>query len=98
MKTFAIDYDDTLVDARTQEWLPGAREALKRLTRMGHSFVILSARAGWDGGREQIRAKLAEAGYDVEIYAKPRVDRIIDNDAVEFTGDWGAVLRRLRST
>lgn len=92
-----LDWDGTLVDAATQEWLPGAREALKRLTRMGHRFVILSARAGWDGGRDQIRSKLASAGYDVEVYAKPRVDVIVDNNAIEFTGDWSQVLSRIRT-
>ncbi len=95
-----VDWDDTLVDAKTQEWLDGAREGLIRLMRQGHEPVIMSRRAAWAGGVTQIQTTLAAARLaDIQVIEKPNVDLIVDNDALRFEGNWSdttAEIRKLR--
>lgn len=93
----AVDYDGTLVDT-DGEWLPDARNALRAIRRMGHEVVVHSSRANWDGGREQIRAKLETAMFkDVRIEPKLDAFRYVDNLAIPYAGDWYRVLRQLRA-
>lgn len=92
----AIDYDDTLVDVTTQEWLPGALAALRSLRKQGHKIVIHSTRANSQWGIDVIRAKLGPMFKDVQIEPKPKADVYIDDRARRFDGDWPATLHELR--
>lgn len=91
----AIDWDDTLVETDSQQWLPGARDALRFLV-VRHKIIIHSSRANWDGGEQQIRERLGPLNGQVEIAGKPVADAYVDNLAVTFDGNWPAVLAALR--
>lgn len=96
MDSIAVDWDDTLVDARSQEWLPGAQQALRELMSMYRSPFIHTSRANWPEGLKQVQHALADASfYDLEIVAKPQADWYIDNLAVRFES-WPQVMAPLR--
>lgn len=96
-----MDWDDCLVDVTTQEWLPGALVALRRLLCENRAVIIHTCRANWPEGLAQIEAKLDEsltkqwraAFRGLRIIGKPSADAYIDNLAVRFTGDWPRALR-----
>lgn len=98
--TRAVDWDDTLVDARTQEWLPNAINALKALLAQG-PVIIHTCRANWPEGLASVEQKLDQAftchwrQTGLTIAAKPSAAVYIDNQALRFNGDWAATLREL---
>lgn len=95
----AIDWDQTLVDTHTQEWLPGAEDALAVLLAAGHSIIVHTCRANWTEGLLQIEAKLGALALRVAVWdqpGKPDADLYIDNRGVHFDGDWDTILRHLR--
>lgn len=96
----AIDWDDTLVDARSQDWLDGAEHALRELHAMGHKLVIHSCRTGWPEGLASIEAKLARHGLTFVTVdtgpGKPAADKYIDNAAITFPGTWSPILAHFR--
>lgn len=92
----AIDWDATLVDTETQEWLPGALNAVRQLRRQGHRLIIHSARARSQWGEDQIRSKLGPMLADIQIEAKPKADIYLDNQGLRFNGDWSAAVREVR--
>ena len=96
MASFCFDWDDTLVDAHSQQWLDGAERTLRHLYLRGHTLTVMSARAGFPAGRQQIEDKLAQLGLELEVYAKPQADLYIDDRAYRFDGDWDALTRRIR--
>ena len=93
-----LDWDDTLVDVETQEWLPGAERAVKDLLRAGHDVVVCSCRATWPEGLDQIEHQLREARLaDVPVTAvKPYADLYVDDKSFEFCGDWAVTLEQLK--
>lgn len=101
----AVDWDDTLVDARTQEWLPGAKAALHQLLSEFRTVIIHTCRANWPEGLAQIEAKLAEAApwrsaiaeERIRIEPKPRADFYIDNQAIRFERSWPSALLAMRA-
>lgn len=106
-RTLCIDWDDTLVDAKTQEWLPGAAEAFRLLLTQWRTVIVHTCRANWPEGVAQIEAKIeadiagkpwqthiAPAGR-IQIVGKPSAEAYIDNLAVRFTGDWQKTLGEL---
>lgn len=100
-RVVAVDWDDTLVDAKTQQWLPGAEQALQRLLGQFGTVIIHTSRASWPAGRNQIETKLGETvsqaiiGSRVTIEPKPLADVYIDDKAVRFDG-WEAALGEVR--
>ena len=107
MPSVVIDFDDTLVGYRKfpeGEWIPGALDALRALRRRRYTIVIHSARANFEGGYEQIRDKLATAGFKessrLKIHTngpKPLGVAYVDDRAVAFDGDWPGALRKVRA-
>ena len=95
---FCLDWDGTLVDVETQEWLPGAVRAVKDLLRAGHDVVVCSCRATWPEGLEQIEGQLREARLgSVPVSAvKPYADVYVDDKAVVFGGDWAVCFEQLK--
>lgn len=98
-RPLAVDWDDTLVDAQTQEWLPGARTAIIQLRIRGYEPFIHTCRANWPEGLASIEAKLAAERLSIRVEAKPYADFYIDDKAVPILdGDWQAVLRSVPPT
>ncbi len=92
--TVAIDWDDTLVNVKTQEWLPGAVEALQKFLAQGDSVVIFTCRANWPEGLASIEQKLVPLRKwrgKISIEKKPRADVYIDNQALRFQ-EWETAL------
>jgi len=93
-KTVFVDLDGTLCsEEKTFERslarpLPGAREALERMGRDGHTIVIWTAR-GWEQYR-MTKDWLDRNGfcYDEILMGKPIGDVFIDDRAQHFEG-WG---------
>lgn len=97
MTVVAIDWDQTLVDTRTQEWLPGAVDALHRLLSNSSVKVIIhSCRANSAAGAAAIRTKIQATlgAHDVRVEGKLTADIYIDDRAVRFAG-WPTTLREI---
>lgn len=95
----AIDWDSTLVDPVTQEWLPGARTAIIKLRTRGYEPFIHTCRANWPEGLASIEAKLAAERLSIRVEPKPYADFYIDDKAVLIVdGDWSLVLRGVPPT
>lgn len=105
----AVDWDGTVVDPKTQEWLPGRvgdlapLVALRRLLRDGHRVTLLTCRANWPEGLASIEAKLHEAGLGaVTVWTregKPHAHVYVDNQSFPpFRGEWSALLAHVEKT
>lgn len=93
----ACDWDHTLY--ADDDWLPGAKQALKALKRRGHTVIVHSCRASYPAGEQFIRDTLKVAGFGFDVTAvKPTADVYLDDRALRFEGDWTATLNQLRST
>lgn len=93
----AIDWDDTLVDVKTQEWLPTARSAIVQLRAKGYEPFIHTCRANWPEGLASIEAKLREERLTIPVVAKPYADFYIDNKGVAFD-EWRHVIQLIPPT
>ena len=96
MASFCFDWDDTLVDAQSQQWLDGAERTLRHLYLRGHTLTVMSARARFPVGRQQIEDRLAEIGVPLAVHAKPAADLYVDDRAYRFDGDWDALVHQIR--
>lgn len=91
----SFDWDNCLVDGN-QEWLEGAKEALRLAERKRGAFIH-SCRANYAAGYALIRGKLDESGFThVEIKAKPTASVYVDDLALRFDGDWESLKPFLR--
>lgn len=91
----SFDWDGTLVDGN-QEWLPGAKEALRLAERKRGAFVH-SCRANFPAGERQIRSKLDDAGFTrIRVVGKPEASVYVDDLALRFEGDWESLKPHLR--
>lgn len=88
-RTRAVDWDDTLVDVKTQEWLPNAPQALRTLLHDG-PVIIYTCRANWPEGLASIEAKLQET---FTLHWRTLGLSIV---GTRFTGDWAQTLRELQ--
>ena len=92
--TVALDWDGTLVDTKTQKWLPGALEFVRAAVAAKRGVVIHSSRANSPQGLQTIEETLQAAGLPpFKIFPKPHADLYVDNQALRFTGDWNDVYR-----
>lgn len=94
-----LDWDGVLVDGRSQEWLPGAQDAVRWLLRAKATVLVCTCRATWPEGLEQVEAQLQEArlGRVTVSAVKPHADFYVDDKAVRFTGDWAQTLEALHA-
>ena len=102
MRTVAIDWDGTLVDATTQQWLPDAVNALYAMVTAEPRcrVVIHSCRANSPSGLAQIEQTLSAMPWlyrSVKVVGKPDADVYVDNLALRFTGDWKQTMREIGS-
>lgn len=91
--TVAVDWDDCLVDAKTQEWLDDAQLFLRHQLAAGRRVIVHTCRANWPEGRESVKQQLAAAHLDhpdLSVVGKPEADVYVDNLAFRTTGDWTA--------
>ena len=90
----AVDWDGTLVDTPTQEWLPGAQDALRALLKSGYTILIHTCRANYTAGLKMVEEKLVDGGFegwllsgDMQVWqgkGKPDAAVYIDNLALSF--------------
>ncbi len=79
---YSLDWDDTLVNVHTQQWLPGALERIRAHQRDGDTVFIHTCRANWPEGRASVEAALAAAGlHGIVVHAKPDADVYVDDKA-----------------
>jgi hypothetical protein len=93
----AVDWDGTLVDGRTQAWLPGAEHALGVLVGRCRSLTVHTCHANWPEGRAQVEAKLdtvlaGPARERVCVMGKPAADFYIGDNDLHHGGDWSETL------
>lgn len=98
MTRVCLDWDDTLVDVATQEWLPDAEWALGKMVKAGWKVTVLSCRASWPEGAASIAAKLDASRLSaVDVTdVKPAADVYVDDKAVRFDGDWASIFADIR--
>jgi soluble P-type ATPase len=81
MAVIAIDWDHTLMEGK--DWIPGAKDALKRLREAGHKVIIHSANE-----KRWIEHNLANAGIPVDGVwdgkGKPNCDIFVDDKGFRF--------------
>ena len=101
--TVAVDWDGTLVDPKTQEWLPDAKWALRQLLSRYSQVVVHTVRATYPEGVVKVEGSLLDVIYPADqgrivIAGKPAADVYIDDRAVRYAGDWQQTMRELRGT
>lgn len=97
-----IDWDGTVVDVHTQDWLNDTtmhpEEALRRIIKAGHRPIIHSCRANWPEGLASIKTKLSTAGILIPVWSdegKPSCDLYIDDHGVHYGNNWGDIVQQL---
>lgn len=97
--TVAVDWDGTLVDPRTQEWLDDAYGSgmrgnmlLRLLLERCGAVIVHTCRATWPEGLAQVEAKLDETltlqwrSLPLTIVGKPLADFYLDDRARDWPG------------
>jgi hydroxymethylpyrimidine pyrophosphatase-like HAD family hydrolase len=109
-KTICIDLDGTL--ARYDQWrgvdhfgdpIPGGKEALSELRRLGWTIIIYTTRGDRDKTRQFLEDHDIPFDYINEnpnqpvdgLDGKLIADVYVDDRAVQFNGDWQDALRQV---
>lgn len=101
MGAVCVDWDDTLVDARSQQWLPESQRRLRDLLARGYQVIVHTSRANWPEGAATVAAKLVDAGFrapHVIVVAKPHAVAYIDNLGFRWDDNWTEILRQIPPT
>lgn len=102
-QAIAVDFDGVIAEFSDSiedfgEIIPGVREALSKLPRLGYKIIIHTARPSNNGHLERLADYLTMEGipfdeintnFDCEWKSiKPIADLYIDDRACRFEGDW----------
>lgn len=93
-----FDWDDTLVDAKTKLWTPGARSAIEAVRGRGYTPFVFTCRAGWPEGLAEVEEALRAAHLDLEVVAKPDAAFYIDDRNLTYAGNWRKALAPIPPT
>ena len=99
-RVLSVDFDGTIAEwaefPRIGMPIPGAVDALRKLTDEGWKVIVFSHRATLPGGREQIAAWLREAGVNVgAVIPKVYARWYLDDRAIPFNNNWDDVYAKL---
>lgn len=99
----AVDLDETIIQSDTEELIPGARDALLALQKLGWKIIIWTCRGDIDGRVPEILARHG-IPYDAINENLPGVkdksrkilfDAIVDNKNVDLNDGWESVVGEL---
>lgn len=102
----AVDWDDTLVNQKTQELLPGAKQFIHALLSQYRHVVVYTCRANYAEGKAAVEAQLeaevlpkpwsSHRGKDrLSVEPKLVADVYIDNLNVVADGDFSRMLAEI---
>ena len=101
----AVDMDETIIQSDTEELIPGARDALLALQKLGWQIVIWTCRGDVGGHTKDILDRHG-IPYDAinenidGIKDKSRkivFDAVVDNKNVDFNDGWEAIVGELET-
>lgn len=99
----AVDLDETIIQSDTQEVIPGAVDALRKLKELGWDIIIWTCRGDTDTNVPEILERHG-VPYDAINDNLPYVnghsrkivfDAVVDNKNVDFHDGWESVVREL---
>ena len=99
----AVDLDETIIQSDTEELIPGARDALLALRKLGWKIIIWTARGDVDTHVPEILER-HDIPYDAINDNLPGVsnksrkihfDAVVDNKNVDFNDGWEAIVEEL---
>lgn len=99
----AVDLDETIIQSDTEELVPGARDALLALRKLGWKIIIWTARGDVDTHVPEILER-HDIPYDVinanlpginDKSRKIHFDAIVDNKNVDLNDGWEAAVEEL---
>ena len=90
-KIAAFDFDATLVEYGTLEPIPGMLPLVRALQKTGWEIVIHTSRRK----RRQVRRFLLQKGIEARVYWKPDARVYVDDRAMAFDGNAGAMFRKI---
>ena len=101
LKWLLTDLDGTLAhseppDYELQEPIDGAREAMQRLTAKGWKITIYTARPWIDYEKIEKWLNKWQIPFRRIICGKPLGKFIIDDRNIEFKGNWGETLEKIK--
>lgn len=98
----AIDFDETIAtnsgypDFVLQKPIPGAREAIKKLVKLGWKIKIFTARPSSDHLAIERWLKRWKIPYSAIYTGKILARYYVDDRNIEFKGNWDDVLKKIK--
>jgi hypothetical protein len=97
-----VDWDNTIFntsgypDYTPTTPIPGAKEGLEKIVKMGYKVVVFTARPWSDLYLLKYLIKEYKLPVDQIICGKPLFAYMIDDKNIEFDGDWAKALAKLK--